>query len=336
MNAYFYGIIESKEAKNFGPIGFSVEGQGKGVVVARPGRNHLATVIGPGPRVSFEGLSKESLVKVLLAHQQTLEIIMRGQFILPCKFATVLKDEREIQEILLQHELLLAQWFDNMKDSHEWDVIATWDPPSILREIAERDPEILDMRRRFESLSLADRHKEQIASGMLLATKLRERAASVTQEILSVLKEASRSYATHKVINDAMVFNASFLLVRGAEEGFFKTLEGLDRQWEGKLHFKGVGPLPPYSFACLTLKRFDPNEIRWARETLGLRETLHLDQVHHAYRERARECHPDAHPELDKEPFETIHRARELLVEYIQGGCHPITVALFHVAGETL
>lgn len=336
MSPYFYGIVESHEVKNFGPIGFRLEDQGKGTVLTLPGRQNLAAVIGPAPRLSLEGRSKERLVKELLAHQETLEIIMRSQFILPCKYATVLKDEQEAREILSQQGPLLSHWFGKMKDCYETDVVAAWDPQSVLREIAAGDPELLEMKRRFQLLSFADQQREKIASGRLLAKKLREHSASVAQDIVAELKEVSRSYATHEVMNDEMVLNASFLLVRSAEDRFFKALEGLDKRWEGRLRFKCVGPLPPYSFASVTLKRFDSNEIQRARETLGVSEAAHLDQVQCAYKKKARECHPDIHPESNKEAFEAVHRAYELLRDYWEGGCHRIKVSLFNVNREVL
>lgn len=336
MNCYLYGIIESDGAKNFGAIGFE-----KGSVIARPnpsaklraGRN-LAAVIGPAPRERFDGLSKERLVKALLAHQETLETIMKSQFILPCKFGTVLKDEDEVTELLSQNETLLEEWLNKMKNRCEMDVLANWDTQAILKEIAARDPEIVELKRHLQSLPLAEQQSKKLSLGMLLSVKLKENAKRYAEDILMVLKEISHSHATHDLMNDEMVFNASFLLTGGDEDLFCKALEGLDKQYQRNLNFKCVGPLPPYSFATVTIKRFDQEQIYWAHEALRLKGSVEVDQVNRAYKNIARQCHPDTHPELNKKEFEAVHQAYELLVEYYQGGTKPVKVSLFSVNGD--
>jgi hypothetical protein len=334
MNCYLYGIIESDKTKNLGPIGFELGGRGKGSVAALSNQN-LAAVIGPAPQESFGGLSKERLVKALLAHQETLETIMKIQFILPCKFGTVLKDEQEVNEILSQSGALLEEWLNKMKNRCEMDVLATWDTQAILKEIAARDPEIVELKRHLQSLPLAEQQSKKLSLGMLLSAKLKENAKRYAGEIQTALKEASESYATHDVMNDEMVFNASFLLARDGEDFFFKALEGLDQEWQGKLNFKCVGPLPPYSFATVTIKRFDSKQIHWAQEILGLKGSVDVDQVKRAYKNRARQCHPDTHSELNKKEFEAVHQAYQLLSEYYQGGCKPMKVSLLNVNGDT-
>jgi len=174
-----------------------------------------------------------------------------------------------------------------------------------------------------------------LSLGMLLSAKLKAQAKHYANDILAVLKEISESYATHDLMDDKMVFNASFLLTPGDEDLFFKALEGLDKQWEGRLNFKCVGPLPPYSFATVTIKRFDPKKIHWAYETLGLKGSVDVNQVNRAYKNMARQCHPDTHPQLNKREFEAVHQAYELLLEYYQGGCKPMKVSLLSVKGDT-
>lgn len=334
MNYYLYGFIETSEAKDFGPIGFEMGGQGKGSVVACSNQN-LAAVVGPAPQESFEGFNKATLVNALLAHQETLETIMKIHFILPCKFGTVLRDEQEVNQMLSQNGESLAQWLHKIKNRFEIDVVVTWDTRLFLNEIAARDPEIVELKKHWQSLPLADQERGKLSLGMLLSAKLKEQAKHYAKDILTVLKGVSESYAVHDVMNDEMVFNASFLLTRCSEDLFFRALEGLDKRWEGRLNFKCVGPLPPYSFATVTIKRFDPKKIHWAYETLGLKGSVNVDKVKRAYKNRARQCHPDTHSQLDQKAFETVHQAYELLVEYYQGGCKPMKVSLFNVNGDT-
>lgn len=298
MSLYLYGFVEEKD-KNLG----------------------IAPVTGPADRERLESLSKEKLVQALLQYQQKLEAIMRTRFILPCKFGTLLEDEAEAQQVVAQNGSLLKQWLSGMKNRCEMEIIATWRPEEILQEIAQTDPEMVRLKMEFAKLS-----SEEI--GIRLSSKLKEAATCRAKRILDRLKEVSTTYALHPLMNDAMVFNTSFLVVRGEEEAVFKALEDLDKTFEGKLNFKCVGPLPPFSFATVTTKRFDREQIKKAQQTLGLNDDENLKAVQKAYKAKARQCHPDTHPDFDPRKFETIHRAYKVLADFYQGGAKWVQLSL--------
>ncbi|MBI1871257.1 MAG: GvpL/GvpF family gas vesicle protein [Chlamydiae bacterium] len=333
MRSYLYGIIESNAVKNFGAIGFETADLGRGKVEALPSRN-IAAVIGPAPQEDFGLLSKERLVKTLLTHQETLEMIMKSQFILPCKFGTVLRDREEVRELLLQNERRLEEWISKMKDRVEMDVVATWDSREVLKGMAEGDPEIESRIKAIHALSPEREKDEKIALGMNLAAKLKEYANQWADEILFALKKVSQESAPHDVMNDDMVLNASFLLKHDQEDQFSKAVEDLDQRFEGKFNFRCIGPLPPYSFSMILVKEFEEREIRRAKEVLGLEGDQNLETVKHAYKEKSREFHPDIHPELDNQEFQKIHEAYELLLDYCQGGRQSWKVDLFQTNGK--
>ena len=335
MNCYLYGIIEFNEERTFGPIGFEMPNQQKTSVMALPFED-LAVVVGPTPHEHFDGLRKEILIQSLLSHQQTLETIMKVRFVLPFKFGTVLKDKKEMSTLLSQNHPFLLEWFHKMKNRCEMEVVATWDTQTVLKEMAERDPQIAEWKKNFQALSGPEQEKEKLSLGKYLSEKLKKQAARCAEEILTALKGLSESWATHELMNDQMVFNASFLLTRGGEELFSKTLEDLDKRLEGKLNFRCVGPLPPYSFATVTIKRFDPKQIHQAQEKLGLKSFVDPGQVKKAYKKMASQCHPDTHPKADGKEFESLQQAYELLTSYCKGGCKPIRVSLSSISGETL
>ncbi|MBI5300072.1 MAG: GvpL/GvpF family gas vesicle protein [Deltaproteobacteria bacterium] len=338
MNCYLYGFIESEVEKNFGPIGFALGNKEKEIVISLPDKN-LAAVVGPPPVKNFGSSNKEQLVRQLLAHQETLETIMKVQFILPCKFGTLLKDRDEMHKILSQSRERLEQWFDKIKNCCEMGVIATWDVKQLLQEIAAKDPIILKLKKDLEKLSPSElcSHEGEAARitvGARLSIRLKEEARRYETAITTKLKNAGEKIVTHALMNDEMVFNASFLLDRREEAGFFKLLETLDRDFEGKLNFKCVGPLPPYSFATVTIQRFETEKIDWAKEILMLKDLTTLDQVKKAYQKRARQCHPDTHSGFGEKEFETLHQAYEFLKSYHRGGLKPVSVSLFNVNGE--
>lgn len=341
MNSYFYGLIESDKNKSFGSIGFEVGEKERGTVTAHSipsavlgPHQYLAAVIGPSPLEHFEKLPKETLVKALLAHQETLETIMRSQFILPCKFGTVIRGRQEADETISQNKELLTECFGQMKNRCELDIVATWNLHQMLNGIAQKDPEIEQHKRILDQFP-SDK-QEKVSLGMLLSKKLKEMKDQYASVIFNALKGSGEKWVEHNLMNDEMIFNASFLLPRREEEKFFKILDGLDKHFEGKLNFKCVGPLPPYSFATVNIRRFDIKVIQQAKMILGLGPFFNLEEVKRVYKKGARKCHPDTHPKADGKKFESLQQAYALLTAYCQGGCKPIRVSLSSVSGETL
>lgn len=312
MSCTLYGFVEAKEKKDLG----------------------IAAVTGKPPHENLKGLSKEKLVQALLEHQQTLENIMKTQFILPCKFGTVLRDEKEAEEILAQNSSSLKTWLEKMKNCCELDVIATWNVGKMLQEIAVLDPVIVELKKAVVVLPPDEQEEAKLSVGMQLSAKLKERAECYAKHILNRLKEKSTAIAPHDLMNDTMVFNASFLLDRRQEDSFGKILEELDKHFEGKLHFKCVGPLPPHSFATIQVKRFEPKQIVEASKILGLNGKTDLKKVKQAYKLKAQQCHPDTHPGSSQKEFEHIHQAYKVLVDYYQGGAKPIQLSLLDLSKE--
>jgi hypothetical protein len=97
-------------------------------------------------------------------------------------------------------------------------------------------------------------------------------------------------------------------------------LEEADAEFQNKLRFKSVGPLPPYSFATVTIKRFDPEKIQKSAKMLGFNGRAELAQVKKIYRELSRRCHPDTDPNLSAEKFEELNQAYEIIADYCKEG----------------
>lgn len=313
MTLYLYGIIEQTKAIDFGPIGF------KGGRVFSLPMSEVAAVVGPPPAEIFAKLTKELLIAFLLAHQKTLEQIMKKNFVLPFKFGTTLKDESEITRVLEEDRRPLAELMNRMKNLTEIDVIATWEVTKILQEISVEDPEVIALKK-----VMARGDGDRVLIGMCLAKALKQRAVVWREKIRENLKDHSVACADHDLLDDAMILNSSFLIHRDHEMEFNRALEAADAAFQDKLRFKCVGPLPPYSFATMTIKRFDPEEVQKSAKILGLNGRAELTFVKKVYKELSRQCHPDTDPNLSVEKFEEINRAYEIVADYCEDGPKPL------------
>jgi DnaJ-domain-containing protein 1 len=97
-------------------------------------------------------------------------------------------------------------------------------------------------------------------------------------------------------------------------------LETLDGEFRGRLHFRCVGPLPPYSFAGVEVEMLSFEAIDEARKQLGLGEAATLDEIKGAYRRLASESHPDHNPNNSDagDRMTTLKNAFNLIAVYAQ------------------
>ena len=78
-----------------------------------------------------------------------------------------------------------------------------------------------------------------------------------------------------------------------AEARFHAILDEIDRDFDGKLDLRCVGPLPPYSFAMLEVTQLSYAAMDAARQMLGIGNSATRDEIKSAYRRRLHQIHPD-------------------------------------------
>jgi len=123
-------------------------------------------------------------------------------------------------------------------------------------------------------------------------------------------------------MDDKMILNCALLLDKDKENEFDQALNELNTRFNDEINFKCVGPLPPYSFSTIELKKVGYAEINEARQLLGLNEEVTIHEIKETYRQLALKFHPDNNPEDPnlKEQFEDITKAYKLLTNY----CHQV------------
>lgn len=325
---YLYGISGMTSETDFGAIGFSLADDGKGNVRAHRVGN-LCALVGPSPVDRLEGLERAVLVPLLLSHQQTIEILMKEQFVLPCKFGSLVKDDAEVRALLSSQQTVLDQHLNRMRTFVEYGVVATWDVNCALQEIAKVDPEVARQKDKCLSANAENQNAEKVALGQLLATKLKLRAENYSEQVISRLKENTQCLVAHDTMNDSMLLNVSVLVGQNNEKSFYSVLYHFDERWDKKIAFRCIGPLPPYSFCTVMLVRFDRDVVEQARKTLGLQEgAMSCDDIKLAYRKLVMTVHPDANPEMDKERFEGVNSAYKMLLSYHMGHCLESTLVV--------
>lgn len=316
---HLYGVIKEEEGRgqDFGPIGVG-DRQDRVYTIHHQG---LAAVVSDAPMVPYDSMPKEAIVRYLASHQFVVEQVMKSYTVIPIKFGTMAQDEEEVKQILAQGYNQFKGALEEMDDKIELEVVATWNNfDSILKEIGEEEK-----IKKFKEEAAKTRSEAYAAArmemGKMVKSALDDRRANVASEIAEALRGGTVDYWPHELLDDSMIMNVAFLIQRDKEGEFDQKVNQLNEKYEEKLDFRCVGPLPPYSFSTMEIRRMDFEEVNAARILLELGEEATLSEIREHHRNLAHRFHPDQHPgdpEAQKQ-FERITKAYRTLTDYSQG-----------------
>ena len=314
---YIYGIIQTSGPQVFGEIGIGNISASNVLTIQY---KNLAAVVSCSRLMVYDSLAKEKVVKDLATHQFVIEKVMQTFTIVPVKFGTMVETEDEVIKFLENGYALLNNELSRIEGKIELDVVAWWELPTILTALSRHNSQIQEIQQKLalkgEKVSIEDK----IKLGQCIEQALRAEKARSYQLILQTLKQETEDICLHDVATDKMILNAAFLLEKKNEECFHTLLQTLDQKLENTVNFRVVGPLPPYSFSSILLRRIDPDAIAKAKKTLGLTGEITDTSIRDAYHQLAKEYHPDKKSGEDSMEFQHIHAAYTTLKNFIQNG----------------
>jgi hypothetical protein len=312
---YIYGIIQVNEKKSFGLIGL---GDPKKEVYTVPYQN-ISAVVSESPIIDYQSMTKDKVVSDLFCHQSVIERVMKNHTMIPMKFGTFAEDEKRVSKVLKTGYKQFEEALSLIIDKIELDVVALWSKEVIFKELAE-EKDIKEFKEKIASNPAGPQLNDRIKLGRMVEKSLKKKNLEYAEEVLDVLKKMAFDFCTHDTLDNTMILNSSFLLDTNKEKDFDKMLNELDKKYENKINFRCVGPLAPYSFSTIEVKKLRFDDIDKARRTLGLGEEITLSEIKTAHRKLVFKYHPDKNPQgnpLDKE-FNELTQAYQLLLEYCQ------------------
>lgn len=289
---HLYAIIPTGEKVTFDVA--SMDGQ-YGEVYSVPYGN-IAAVVGASPLADYRDLKREQAIHYLVSHQSVVEEVMRSFPVLPVKFGTTLPDIPDVRLLLAQGENLFRSALENFAGLIQMEVVVLWNLSGILQEIG-REEAIVQLKTEVLARGTEVTATERMAIGQMVQASLERRRAVLHDRILSSLSELAMDTTVNPLMDDNMVANVALLLDEARSKALEQRLEALDGEFGGRLHFRCVGPLPPYSFASVEVEMLSFEAIDEARKQLGLGEAATLDEIKVAYRRLASELHPDHNPD---------------------------------------
>ena len=322
---YIYGIIDSNTEKSFSPcLPTEASAQVSGITtheeVYAISYQDISAVVSDSQFVDFTTFPKNQVARYLLRHQQVIEKIMDTHTIIPMRLGTFANNNEEIKEILTKGYSTIKNIFEGIKESREIDVAATWsDFSSVLREVSE-EGEIKEFKQTILNKKEGVTVDDQIKIGVMVKNQLNEKREKYALEIQTSLNKVSESIKVHEPMDDKMVINTAFLISKNKQKDFDRKVEELNTKFAEKLNFRCVGPLPPYSFYTLEIKKMQFEELQWARKKLDLNGFTSKEDVKKAYQMLAFSSHPDRNPNIPdiEKKFDEVNKAYRVLWEYCQ------------------
>ena len=289
----------------------------------------------PQEIVDILGSSRSVLAEKLVQHQRVLEQLAQRGGILPARLGTFAKDRDEVTRILETGYLTLSSQLERLHNAVEWDLVASWrNFRATLKEIANL-PAILEamnsMGTDLKSVPVESPKsvpiespksvpvvtvEDQMRIGLLVQEALQAHNDKWAERIRQRLQPSCLNLRDHARMNDEMALNVAVLLLPGQQSGFGLLVETLDQEYD-MFDFRLVGPLPPYSFATVTIASIDFTQVERARQALGLPEQANREEIKLAHKRSVLAVHPDsADGSTDPGQFQEVSRAFQVLRDY--------------------
>ena len=243
---YIYCIVGTSEARNFGPIGIGDRGDPVTTIAYKD----LGAVVSSIPMTKYV-VSKETMI----SHEKVIEAVMKDHALLPVRFYTVAPNAEEIRSLLRRRYLEFKKLLRELDNKVELGLKVFWrDMDCIFQEIVKENAEIKALRAKMTGCSAKEAGQDKGALGEMLKLALENKRAKEREVLLQPLRQLSSDSCLNMTYGDNMLMNATFLVDRSREKELDGEVEELAARYNGRIEFKYVGPVPPYSFVNIVVK----------------------------------------------------------------------------------
>lgn len=241
---YLYGIIREPNLKKFDILG--VEGS----EVYTINWKEVAVVVSDS-----SGDEVDPTRKNVRAHTMVQERLLSEYTLLPMGFGVVTSSEEEALRLLETNYDALLREIEYLHGKIEVALKVYWNQEAVKKELEGKSKELSRLKTKIEgSASVVETQSLLVEAGMLVESLVEEWKTKCADKIYASLKRL----AVGSKLSDSMgiknILNASFLVEQSREEAFKAEVYRLDSEFEGRLDFKYIAPLPPYNFVGITLE----------------------------------------------------------------------------------
>jgi len=242
---YIYCIIETKQERNFGPIGIGQRGN----EVLTIGYDDLSMVVS-NYSITKITASKENM----LTHQKVIEEVM-AEFdsVLPVRFGTIAYGADEVRNLLDRRYREFKTALRDMEHKIELGVKGIWtNMETVFAGIVQENETIKNLKKVVEGQN-NEGTQVKMRVGRLVKQALDKKKEKQTEEIVERLRRTSVEHKLNETIGDEMFMNAAFLVDKGREKEFDNIMDDLSDEFKDGTKFFYAGPLPVFNFVNIVI-----------------------------------------------------------------------------------
>ena len=224
-------------------------------------------------------------LKSMVRAQHILEAAAVFGPLLPARPGSLIRDDAEACTLLCGQWRQLTESLRLFGNTTQFQVTITWNPMAALA--ARRDhPDLV-------AAAAAGARGAGKEAGHLINRFMSDERATFEAKAMRALAAIAKDVIALPVDQADMLTNAAVLLAPGAEPDLERCLEAIDSSLPGENLIRLIGPLPPVSFAAVSIERPSRDRVVAARRLLGVDEATERRDLRRAYLEIARAHHPD-------------------------------------------
>ena len=243
---YIYCVTETKQERNFGPIGIGQRGD----EVLTIGYDDLSMVVSSYPTTRIP-TNRENM----LSHQKVIEEVMNEfDSVLPVQFGTIASSADEIRNLLDRRYREFKSSLADMDHKVELGVKGIWKNMDVIfNEIVEDNKEIKSLKERIANGPNGNNTQAKMQVGKMVEQALQKKKEQEAERVVDALRRTAFDHKLNKTIGDEMFINAAFLVSKGREKEFDNIMDGLSDQYQDKMKFMYAGPLPVFNFVNIVI-----------------------------------------------------------------------------------
>jgi len=111
----------------------ALESQRQGGTFYPVSYKELSALVSDAPCVDYRGLGKDLLFRRLLDHQRVIEGVMHSHSVIPFRFGSLARTEKEVKQILIQGYSLFKALLPWVGERVELEMAAIWDKENIFK-----------------------------------------------------------------------------------------------------------------------------------------------------------------------------------------------------------
>jgi hypothetical protein len=245
---YVYGVIPAADARGW-PGAEGIDGRTSATVRTLV-EGELAALVSALPSDRVPGRRDD-----LEAHRRVLSIAIGRGTTIPMRFGIVIDTEDLVrEELLVRHAPEFKDLLRRLDGHVQMTLRALYAEDALLREVAESDPEMARRTAAIARLPELESRQQRIELGELIAERVTARREQDERALLDQLSPIATEVRVDPPGSERVALNAHLLVRRDRRDALDEVVDVLGRALQGHLALRYIGPLPPYSFADLSLE----------------------------------------------------------------------------------